>query len=158
MLSENLKFVAGLAPAADRWNTGPSTDIVSLESASEVTFLVYQSGGTTGCAAVTVDACDDFTPSNTTAIAFRYRKIAGSTSSDSAGAVTAATASGFVTTAAEAALYEIHVRASELPAGKPNVRLTCTESVNDPVNGSVVIILDGLRYGGLTQPTAIAVS
>ncbi len=155
MLSENVKLIKGLAPAADRFNTSPSTDVVSLANAEKATFILYHDGGTTGKGTLTVEACDDVTPSNTTAVAFRYRRVTTG-ASDEIGAISTATTAGIDTVPGETTLIEIEVKADELPAGKPFVRLKCTEAVNDPVNGAVLIILSGLRYGGASQPTALA--
>lgn len=155
MLSEKLKFVKGLAPAADRFNTSPATDVVSLANAELLTFLVYHQGGTTGKGTLTVEACDDVTPSNTTAIGFRYRRVTTG-ASDEIGSVSTALAAGIDTVPGEDTLIEIEIRASELPSGRPFARLKCTEAVNDPVNAAVIAILSGLRHGGVTQPTALA--
>lgn len=157
-LMEVAKFVKGLAPAADRWNTNPSTDIVNMALYEKVMFLVHQEGGTTGKATLTVEACSDVSATGAEAIAFRY-SVGGSGSGaggDSTGNVTTAAAAGFDTTPNVDKLYLVEVRASELPAGKQFVRLKCTESANDPVNGSVEIILTGARYAQAGLPSAIA--
>jgi hypothetical protein len=66
-----------------------------------------------------------------------------------------ATASGFDSTPATDRQYLIEVNAIDLPANRPYVRLKCTESVNDPVNGSVAVLLSEPRYAGAVLPTAI---
>lgn len=157
-LIQTAKFVKGLAPAADRWDTGPSTDIVNMANYTKCTFLAHQSGGTTGKATFTVEACSDVSATGAVAIPFRY-SVGGSgagAGGDDAGAVTAATAAGFDSTPNADKLYLIEVDAIDLPAGKNFVRLKCTEAVNDPVNGAVEIILTGSRYAGASQPTAIS--
>lgn len=157
-LIQTLKFVKGLAPAADRWNTNPVTDIVSMANYSKCTFLAHQSGGTTGTVTFTVNAQSDVSATGAVAIPFRY-SVGGTgagAGGDDAGAVTAATAAGFASTANADKLYLIEVDAIDLPAGKPFVSLVCTELVNDPVNGAVEIILSGSRFPGASQPTAIA--
>lgn len=158
LLGEVIKFIKGLAPAADRWNTNPSTDIVSMALYNRATFVAHQQGGTTGKATFTVEACSDNTGTGAEAIAFRYQVGADGASAlgDAMGAVTNATASGFDSTPNSDRLYLIDVKADELPAGKPYVRLKCTEAVNDPVNGSVAILLSGGSYIGASMPTAIA--
>ncbi len=157
-LIQTLKFVKGLAPAADRWNTNPATDIVNLANYSKCTFLVHQQGGTTGTATFTVEACSDVSATGATAIAYKY-SVGGTGASaggDDAGATTDAAAAGFTSTANAEKLYLIEVNAIDLPAGKNFVRLVCTEAVNDPVNGAVEIILSGSRFAGASQPTAIS--
>lgn len=156
-LIQSMKFVKGLAPAADRWNTSPATDIVSLANYAQCTFLVHQEGGTTGNATFTVEACSDNAGNGATAIPFRY-SVGGTgsgASGDATGAVTAATASGFASTPNADKVYVIEVGSAELPADKPWVRLKCTETTNDPVNGAVEIILSGARFAQDAQPSVI---
>lgn len=155
MLSETLKIVKGLAPAADRFNTGPSTDIFNLALAERLTFLVYHAGGTTGKATLTVDACSDVSATGAEAVAYRYRRMTTG-ASDVVGAISNATASGIDTVAGEDTIIEIEVLADELPAGKPFARLTLTEAANDPVNAAVIGILSGLKYGGVNAPSVLS--
>ncbi len=147
---EMMHFVKGLAPAADRWNTNPATDIVKLDEWNKAVFLVHQQGGTTGVATLTVEACSDNTGTGATAVAFAYAVGAdgAGANSDIMGARTEAAAAGFNTTAAIDALYLIEIRGDQLPDGKPYVRLKCTEAVNDPVNGAVEIMLYEGRFIG----------
>ncbi len=155
---ESFHPVKGLAPAADRWNTNPATDVVSLANFENVCFLVHQTGGTTGKATLTVNASALNTGASPTAIPFKYRvgSDGAGAASDAFGAITDATAAGFDTTPAIDAIYLIEVNASQLPVDKKFVHLLCTESVNDPVVGAVEILLYNPRYGGATQPTAIS--
>lgn len=151
MLSEIIRFIKALNPGADAFAGTKNTDIVNMGFAEKMTWLVYTDGGTTGKTTITVEACDDVTPSNTSAVAFRYRKsTAGVT--DAVGALTAATTAGFDTTPAETNIYEIEVSASALPVGYPFVRLHMVEAADDPVNGCVIGMASGLRYGGLNAP------
>lgn len=140
MLSEKLKIIGALAPAADRFNTSPATDIINIGKTDKVTFLVYHAGGTTGKATLTVEACNNVVPSLTTAIAFKYRrKTTGA--SDTWGAVTDATNAGIDTVAAEDTIVEIEVDGSVVAAtDRAYVRLKLTEAANDPVNAAVIAL------------------
>lgn len=151
-------FVKGLAPAADRWNTDPATDIVRLSFHDKLIALVHQSGGTTGTATITVLACTDVSASGATAIPFLYRVGASGAGAagDAMGAVVQATSSGFTTTAATDRLYLIEVKGSDIQSIGSFVYLKCTEAVNDPINGCVDFILYEGRYEGIAQPTVIA--
>lgn len=156
-LIEKIKFVKGLAPAADRWNTNPATDIVNTKLYGKVAFLVHQEGGTTGKATITLEACSDVSATGAEAVAFKY-SVGGtgaSTDGDATGAITEAAAAGFDTTANADKLYVIEIDAADLPEGKPFVRLKATEAANDPVNGSVTILLTEARYAGASLPSAI---
>lgn len=155
MLSESVaKPIKALAPAADRWNSNPTTDSISMANHHRLTFLVYQSGGTTGNATITLLASATSTPGSSTALPFRYRKMTTG-ASDVLGDVTNATDAGFTTTANEDSIYEIEIDSSDLPDGKPWVHMLCTEATNDPVNGCVIALLSEPRYAGLTHATAI---
>jgi hypothetical protein len=151
MLSEYAaKPIKALAPAADRWNTNPVSDSITLANHNRLTFLVYQSGGTTGRATLTVLASSDSSRTGEEAIPFRYRKMTTGASD-----VTNATATGFSTTAAEDSIYEIEVLSSDLPQSKPWVHLKATEAADDPVSGCVIALVSEPRYTGLDQPAAI---
>jgi hypothetical protein len=157
-LLEGLKVVNGLAPAADRYNTNPTTDIVSLKSFQNALFLLSQvtAGTNTGTATVTIEACSDVSGTGAEAIAFDYYRNEAADTSDDFGAKTAATTAGFTTVANKTAIYAIEVKASDLPSGKPFVRAKLTEVVNDPVTGSVTILLGQGQQGNPdTLPTAI---
>lgn len=146
--------VKGIDPVADAFSGTVATDVVSLENYHEVGFLIYKGVGTTGTSTITVEACDNFTPSNTTAVAFRYRAC---TSGDTWGAWTAATAAGFTTTAGSSQIYQVQVSADDLAAtGYPNARLKAVEVVNDPVLGGIAILLGQPKYGEDQPATAIA--
>lgn len=138
ILTQNGHIVHGLAPVADAFSGTVRSDVFNMKNYTGCTFLIYKGVGATGTSTVTVNACDDTTPSNRTAIAFRYR---ANTSSDTWGAVTAATTTGFATTAGSNHIYEIIVDASELAkAGYGYVELTMVESVDSPVLGGIMFI------------------
>ena len=140
---ENLHFVSALAPIADAFAGTVNTDIHEVQGEGAF-WIIHKGVGTTGTSTITVDACDDVTPTNTTAVAFYYRAC---TSGDTWGAVTAATTAGFATTAGSAQMYLIWVPASELgEEGYGYARLTATEVANDPVLGGVLGGNYGLRY------------
>jgi hypothetical protein len=134
LLIETLQFVKGIDPVADAHAGGVASDVIDMSPFTRLVFLVYRGVATGGTAAptYTVDACDDTTPSNTTAIPFNYRK--------SSGAVTAATAVGFQATAGSSAIDAIEVHESALaPSARRYVRLAIAETVNDPVVSGVLI-------------------
>lgn len=134
-LIERLQFVKGLDPIADAHNGAPGSDVIDMSAFSRIVFLSYRGVATGGTAAptYTVEACDNTTPSNTSAIPFTYRK--------SLGAVAAATATGFQATAGSSAIDAIEVREDALAAtGYRYVRLKIAETVNDPVVACIVVL------------------
>lgn len=157
-LLEKVKVVAGVAPSVDVYNANPASDVISLKDYQTAVFILRQktAGTNTGTATITIEACDSAAAGNPEAVAFAYAKNEACPA-DAFGAWTAATTSGFVTTANKDAVYLIEVRGIDLPRGKPFVRAQLTETVNDPVAGDVIILVtDGPEAGVNVLPTAVA--
>lgn len=142
---EKTHVVKGLSPSADRYNGDPATDVVNMRDYQRCTFVLHQNGSSpssNGTAVITVEACTSAAGSSATAIAFKYTKLTTG-ASDVSTALTDAAAAGFTTTALEDTTYVIEVVANELTDDKPYVRLVCTEVVDAPVVGSVMVFLHG---------------
>lgn len=158
-LPEGLKFISGLSPRADIYNGGQASKVIDMSKYRRVVFGLLQvtAGTDTGTATVTLQACDNGTPSNTTAIPFDYWKNESAGTVDTLAAKVRATAAGFTTTANKTALYLIEVKAEELPAGTYGVRLKTTEVVNDPVTGAIFVVAAEPRFEGIAEnaPTAL---
>ena len=153
-LLNNLHFIKGLDPVADAFSGTVTSDVVSLENFESAIFLVYKGVGTTGTSTITVEACDDFVPTNTSAVGFLSKSI---TSTDIQGAMTVRAAAGFTTTAGSSQIYAIQVNVEELLAsGYACVRLKCVEVVDSPVLGGIAIALSNPRFGGSATSTEIA--
>ncbi len=136
------RLVQGLPPVANALAGTKYSDIVNCRDAGDYLAFVIQRGvGTTGKSVITVEACDDNSPSNTTAIAFRYKEIDGS---DVEGALQQADAAGYTMTAGSNRIDIVEVDAAHLAAeGYGYCRLKAAESVADPVLAGILIILGG---------------
>lgn len=152
--SETIKVVQALPPAADRYNTNPATDVVSLKHYEEAIFVLEEGAGGTGTVKIQVEECSAAAGSNNVAIAFDYR--VGNADGSTLGAWTASAAAGYTTTAGADKMVQVRVRGAALSDGKPWVRLQLTEVANDPCAASVLALLHGARYGGATQPTVVS--
>jgi len=153
-LLNNLHFVKGLDPVADAFAGTVASDVVDLANHQSALFLIYKGVGVTGTSTITVEACDDVVPTNTTAIPFYSKSI---TSTDVQGSLTARAAAGFATTAGSSQIYVIQVAAEDVAAtGYQFVRLKAVEVVDSPVLGGIAIALAGPRFGGSTTATEIA--
>jgi len=64
-----------IAANNDIFNGDPATDVIHLDIYRECTFIIIKNAGATGTATITVESCDDTTPTTATAIPFKYRKI-----------------------------------------------------------------------------------
>lgn len=155
-LNDILHVVQALAPDADRFNSNPSTDWINLKNYKSVMFVVQIGAGATGTATITANMAENASGTGSTAIPFNYRRVADTTASDVPGARTAATSSGFTTTAGANQLYVIEIDADDVDGDSPFVNLTLTEVANDPVDAGVVAVLGDARYPGATPQTAIA--
>lgn len=156
--------VQGIVPVADAFAGGVSSDVVSLKDYNRVTWLIItgaiEDSGVSNL--VTVDACDDATPSNTTAMPFYHRSLEWSTSADSWGDLTLATASGYNLTDNHAVANAVHIvtvtgdMVNSAAAGYESARLTIAETANKTITAAVLTILDEARYPQSTPLTAIA--
>ena len=158
---ETLKFAKGLDPIADAFAGTVNSDVYNLQGHGSILFVVYVGVGATGSSTLTVEACDDVTPSNTTAIAFNYREI---TTGDTDGAITAAAAAGYVSTVGSSRIVLVEVDAADVAAASVNsttgnqfVRLHAVESADSPVLGGIHAVLGGkpTRYAEDVNATVI---
>jgi hypothetical protein len=156
--------VQGLVPVADAFTSGKSTDIVSLKDFNRVTWIIITSAiEDSGISnVVTVDACDDTTPTNTTAMPFYHRSLQWSTTVDTWGALTLAAAAGYNLTSNNAVANAVHlvtVTGPMVESAAPGfefARLTIAETANKTITATVLCILDEARYPQATPLTAIA--
>ena len=149
----NSSFVAA---NEDIFNGSPATDVISLKNAQGVLFVVAcNANAGSGAATITIHACDNVTPSNTTDIAFNYQLIS---TTDIPGTLTTAVAATGVTSVGTAnTMLLIEVDAAAVAAASVNstygnefVRLKATETQSDAVDGAIMAFLFGLRYAPLT--------
>ncbi|MCB0201364.1 MAG: hypothetical protein KDI03_14955 [Anaerolineae bacterium] len=147
-IPSDLHFVKGLDPVADAFSGTVYSDIIEVMGEG-ICFLVYKGVGTTGTSTLTVEACDDVSASNSTAVVFWYKRV-GTTDSG----WTAATTSGFATTAGSSDMYLIAAPKDVFAStGYKYARLKAVEVANDPVLGGIAAFVYGLRYG--PQPTSL---
>lgn len=154
LMMEYLKFVKGIDPIADALAGTVYSDVVSLREHGNAIFVLYKGVGATGDAVLTVEAGDNFTPSNVTAVPFYYREI---NTGDTEGAITLAAAAGFTFTVGSSGLIIVEVKASQIAStGYPHVRLKSVEVTDDPILGGILIILGNGRFKDAIKRTAIA--
>lgn len=150
-LAETMHFVNAVAPVDV--NSGVSSDVWSMKNHSHATIII-QLGVTGGATTLTIESADDFTPSNTTALAFAIYKEE-TASGDTLGARTAVTTSGVALSTNDGVFYVVEVDAPELTAGEPNMRAVLSDP-SGATFGSVLAILSGARYAQDQSATAIA--
>jgi len=153
---DSIHVVPILAPVSITGAT--STDVVGLKKYHAAKFLV-PCGTLAVNLTVTAGKCDDTTPSNSTAIAFRYR-VSSAVGTDTMGAWAAAEDTGVVLTAStdNGKMLEILVESSELTpvstSERPYVRLTLTPASASACLVSAVAVLEP-RYAQAVMPSAV---
>lgn len=136
-----------IAANEDIFNGDPASDVLDMSSYEEIIFIIVKNAGATGTATLTVESCDDLTPTTATAIVFDYRAC---TSGNTWGDLTRATAAGFTTTAGANQCYVIGVTPDLLYSTDQYVRLQATEVVNNPCDGAILCCGVRPRYGKAT--------
>lgn len=143
----------GINAVADAFAGTVYTDIVSMKHHNRVKFLVHWGVGATGTSTFTVEASDDVSASNVSAVAFHYR-ITVATAAP--GAITAATSSGFLSTAGSNQIIEIEVPAENLAAsGYSYVRLKAVEGTASARLGGVIIQMLEPAYPAAVQGSSV---
>lgn len=137
----DLHFVKGLDPVADFMSGTVYTDIIEV-AGDGIAFLVYKGAGAVGTSTITVQACDDTSASSSSAVPFWYKRISTTDSG-----WTAATTTGFTTTASASDMYLIAAPKDVFAStGYKYARLAAVEVVDNAVLGGIVAFVYGLRY------------
>ena len=133
-------------------NGGADGDVFSMKDYRHVD-LVVQQGVIAAATTLTIEECDDVTPSDSTAIAFNiYKEETGS--GDTLGAKTAVTASGVALTTTNNTFYVATVDAEDLTAGYPYLRGRLSDPGASAI-ASMLAILSDARYAKEQSPTQI---
>ena len=141
LMLETMKFAKGVDPVADAFSGATvNSDVYALRDWGRLLFVIYTGVGATGTSVVTVESCDDVTPTNTTTIPFWSREIL---TTDVDSAITRRAAAGFTPTAGSSKIILIEVDAKDLVDGDAFVRLDMAEGVDSPVLGGVHVIAGG---------------
>ena len=132
-----------------------TSDVFSLKNYSHVSIVVTAGATNADAGNITIEECDDFVPTNDTAIPFRYY-AEETAAGDTLGAKQSAeAATGIDVSANDNITYVIEIDATELSAGYPNLILKWSIPGGATLV-SAVAILSGARYAGEQSATAIA--
>ena len=135
------------------YDTGKNGVVFSMKKHSHASIITTLGVTAADAGNLTLEECDDITPSNSTAIVFDY--YAETTDSgDTLGAKTTATTAGIDVSANDDTIYVIEIDATQLTDGYPYLRVV----LSDPAGatfGSVVAVLSGSRYASDQNATAI---
>jgi hypothetical protein len=144
--------VVNIIPPVDINGAAKNSDVFSMKNYAHVD-IVIQLGVTGAASTVTVEECDNVTPSNSTAIAFAVYKEE-TAAGDTLGARTAVTTAGFATSTNDNVMYVISIDADELTDAYPYLRIAMSDPSASTIV-SAVAVLSGARYGKPQSATAI---
>ena len=128
--------------------------VFSMKNHQHATIIVTAGSTNADAGNITIEECDDFTPTNDTAIGFTYYKeetAAGDTLSEKQ----TATTTGIDVSGNDNIMYVIEIDAAELTDGYPNLILKWS-APGGATLVSAVAVLSGARYSGSENATAIA--
>lgn len=132
-----------------------AADIFSMENYAHATIIVTAGATNADAGNITLEECDDFTPTTDTAIDFYYY-AEETAAGDTLGARTkAVAATGIDVSANDNITYIIEVDASQLTDGYPCLELKWS-APGGATLVSAVAVLTGARYAGDQSETAIA--
>lgn len=151
VLAEDGHVVMATAPIDI--TAGGTTDVWSMENYAHASIIIAL-GVTNAASAITVEECDNFTPSTHPAIGFSYY-AEETDGGDTLGARTTVGVGGFSTSANDGIFYVIEVDASQLSDGFGHMRLSFGSPSGTTI-ASIIVILSGSRYAEEQSPTAIA--
>lgn len=143
IFTENNAVKVVLQPVADAYAADPATATVKLSLFSHATFLLVEAAGGTGTVTVTLEECTAANGAGATAIPFRYRVSADA--GVTFGALQAAAATGFTTTAGANKVVAVEVDDRDLSEDSPWVRLQLVEVADAPCLAGVVALLSKPR-------------
>lgn len=152
LLAEHGHVVNALPPK-DINGAVTNSDVWSMANHDHVS-IVVQLGVTGAAVTVTVEACDDFVPTTVETIAYAAYKEE-TAAGDTLGARTAIAAAGFAMSANDDIFYVFEIKAAELPAGKPNLRVVLSDPAAATL-ASAAAILSAARFAGEQSATVIA--
>lgn len=131
-----------------------NSDVFSMRDASHVSIIVTCGATDADAGNVTIEECDDFVPTNTTAIAFAaYSEETAA--GDTLGSRTAKTTAGIDVSANNDITYVIEIDAEELTEGRPCLRLAWS-APGGATLVSAIAVLSGLAHKGDQTRTQIA--
>jgi len=133
---ERIHWIGGLAPNADFAAGTKNTDVFEVLGEGAVGLVWYGTNAGKGTSTLLAQACDDTTPSNTTAVEFLYRT---SGTFDTWGAWTTASTAGITVGGAADSMWEIFVPAAQLATeGYGYCRFNLVETSDSAADGMVL--------------------
>lgn len=157
--AENNKLVNGLPPVADAFATQGYSDVVRADNCKSIVAFIMTGVAADNTNVITVEACDNVTPDNVTAIPFTVASVISGDTNDkpvdtaaSGKAMTASTANQYYVVEIDPA----DVEAANSHEGRRYVRVKVTEAGNNGAQvGCIPIFRNEVFNAQAVLPTAI---
>lgn len=135
------------------------SDVINMANYGHASIIISVGVAATPTFAMTLEYCDDNSPTTDTAMAFNYRKMTdGAGATDTLGALTAATSSGITLDTAQVTTI-IEIDAIEIPTASSSTESRLAVKFTDPSAAdsyiSCVVILSEPRFAQNTPHTCI---
>jgi hypothetical protein len=156
--AQNNKVINCLPPNADAFATAGNGDVIRADNCDSILFLVMTGASVTTTPTITVEACDDVTPTTTTAVPFTVSSVVSGDTNDSPVDTTAAGKILTTDTANQYYIVEVDpadIEAANSHAGNRYVRCVVTENEDVAQLGCIVGIRVGEHFAQAVLPTAI---
>ena len=155
LTAQNYQMVNSKPPLADTSGGNANSDVISLAKGQTAMTIYYTAVNATGNTVITVESCDNTTPSNTTAIAFRVTKYETSGSDIPSTATAVVSSAGFTTVTVADVFYVIEVDSDMLDGTDKYFQIAQAESSAGNVMGGYFTIIGPGRYQEAIADTAI---
>ena len=153
--AQNFQMVNNKVPIADTSSGSPNGDVISLAKGQTAMTIVYTGANATGNTQITVESCDNISPTTTTAIAFRVTKYETSGSDVPSTATAVVSTAGFLTSTVANVFYVIEVDSDMLSGTDKYFQIAQAESSGGAVVGGYFTLISGGRYQEATTDTAL---
>ena len=147
-------IVNALPPVADAFSGTVYSDIINMKNYNHIQFIIQRGAASgAGTATITVEACDDVSASNVSAVPFVHQDCV---SGDTFGAITKVAATGFLAASGANGIFKIDVDTEALLAsGYSYIRLKSVEGVDFTYVGGIIAVLTEARFSQDIPDTAI---
>lgn len=153
--NDELVHVVPLVAPVDTTTTTVNTDVIGAKEYEEIQFIIICGAITGDTAVVTVEECDDTTPTNSTAIAFSARE-SSAVGTDAMGDRTATAAAGYTLAATDDnKILLVDVDPATLTDGYPYLRCVIDPGASMSAFLIAVIAICKPRYPKATQLSAV---
>lgn len=152
LISERIKVLKGIAPGADIFAGGATSDAINLKGYRRAMVLISADSASTGVATYKVQSCDS-DGGNGADMPFKHRSIADGAVEAVSAVANVAAGSTVAHTAGDHEIHMLEVEAADLPQSQTFIKLVAAETVDAAIIGEVLVILMDPSYADVAPGT-----